>query len=225
MNSMEQYFEKAIVPPEAASGAERLSLSERAFLEKYVGVDWLETQGTRQALLAEARPERVLVVAEPPAPAGVGVQLEAELMAAEELRLVSFNVGDQVFAVPIMMVQEVLRAVPVTELPGAPDFLAGVVNLRGSVTPLVDLATLLGVGLAEGETAGFLVVCRMDDFQIGLQVRTINTMHTASRRDIEWSVESKVGVYPEFLLGLLKEEDRLIKILSVSLLFKKVLKS
>lgn len=225
MNSMEQYFEKAIAPPEAVSGAERLSVSERAFLDKYVGLGWLETPAARQTLLVEAKPEQVLVVAEAPVAAGVGVELEAELMAAEELRLVSFNVGDQVFAAPIMMVQEVLRALPVTELPGAPDFLAGVVNLRGRVTPVVDLATLLGVGLAEGETAGFLVVCRMDDFQVGLQVRTINTMHKASRRDIEWSVESRVGVYPEFLLGLLKDDDRLIKILSVSLLFKKVLKS
>jgi len=146
-------------------------------------------------------------------------------MAEEELRLVSFHISDQVFAVPIMLVQEVLRAVPATKLPAAPPFLAGVTNLRGRVTPLVDLARLLGIPVGQDHEDKFLIVCRVHDMQIGLLVRAIDTMYKAPRGDIEWNIEAQVGVSADLMAGLLKADDRLIKILSVNRLFQKVLKS
>ena len=154
-----------------------------------------------------------------------GQALEEGLMAEEELRLVSFFIGDQIFAVPIMLVQEVLRAVPAIKLPAAPPHLSGVTNLRGRVTPLVDLACLLGVARPEGQTDAFLIVCRMGQMQMGLTVRAIDTMYKAPRADIEWNIEAQVGVSAGLMAGLLKSGDKLIQILSVSRLFQKVLKS
>jgi len=230
MKTIEEYFEQSVTPPGTEPQRENLSDSERAFLEKYVGLDWQNTQ-TAKSLAKPVQAEQVLAAA-PETPetsaavkAGIaGQDLEEALMTEPELRLVGFHVADQVFAVPIMMVQEVLRAVPVTQLPGAPDFLAGVTNLRGRVTPLVDLARMLGIAGRDGEVDNFLIVCRINDMQIGLQVRAIDTMHRAPQNDIEWGIEVQVGVAADLLAGLLKVNDRLIKILSVSRLFQMVLK-
>ncbi len=236
MKTIEDYFQQSVTPPGTEQQKESLSESERAFLEKYVGVDWQNTL-TAKNLSKPVLAEQVLAVAPMDEAAGstggqkvsalngTAKNLEEALMAEPELRLVGFHVADQVFAVPIMMVQEVLRAVPVTQLPGAPDFLAGVTNLRGRVTPLVDLARMLGITVPAGEVDNFLIVCRIDDMQIGLQVRAIDTMHRAPQGDIEWGIEIQVGVAADLLAGLLKVDDRLIKILSVSRLFQMVLKS
>jgi purine-binding chemotaxis protein CheW len=235
MKNLENYFEQDVALPETGASAKDLTGSERAFLEKYVGAGWENTPAGK-ALERPVQAEQVLgggLETKTPeaAPDGAppaalsGEALEASLMAEEELRLVSFHVSDQVFAVPIMLVQEVLRAVPATKLPAAPPFLAGVTNLRGRVTPLVDLARLLGIPVGQDHEDKFLIVCRVHDMQIGLLVRAIDTMYKAPRGDIEWNIEAQVGVSADLMAGLLKADDRLIKILSVNRLFQKVLKS
>ncbi|KAF0234258.1 MAG: purine-binding chemotaxis protein [Desulfovibrionaceae bacterium] len=240
MKNLENYFQQDVALPETGASAKDLTGSERAFLEKYVGAGWENTPAGK-ALERPVRAEQVLgggleSAAPDVAPSAQaqtdaapvvlsGDALEASLMAEEELRLVSFHISDQVFAVPIMLVQEVLRAVPATKLPAAPPFLAGVTNLRGRVTPLVDLARLLGIPVGQDHEDKFLIVCRVHDMQIGLLVRAIDTMYKAPRGDIEWNIEAQVGVSADLMAGLLKADDRLIKILSVNRLFQKVLKS
>ncbi len=236
MKSLESYFANDVVLPEApVARGDALTGSERAFLEKYVGAGWEDSQ-TGRAIARPVEPSRVMgggAAAEPGGPDGQdvtdvhgldGAELESRLMAEAELRLVSFYVGDQLFAAPIMLVQEVLRAVAPTKLPAAPDFLAGVTNLRGRVTPLVDLAVLLDVDKTGGQD-GFLIVCRLRDMQIGLMVRSLDTMYKAPQSDMEWNIESQIGVSADLVSGLYKAQDGLVKILSVSRLFQKVLKS
>jgi len=224
MKTLENYFEQDVALPETGKPSGDLTGTERAFLEKYVGAGWENTPEGR-ALERPVQAEQVMGPASGLDGAEAGGDLESSLMAEEELRLVSFHVSGQVFAVPIMLVQEVLRAVPATKLPAAPPYLAGVTNLRGRVTPLIDLACLLDVPVEEGHEDNFLIVCRLHEMQIGLRVRAIDTMYKAPRADIEWNIEGQVGVTAGLMAGLLKSGDRLIKILSVSRLFQKVLKS
>ena len=244
MKNLENYFEQDVALPETGEASKDLTGSERAFLEKYVGAGWQDTPAGK-ALSRPVQAEQILGGGMDLSPAAsdaaprqreesspgsvdafrTGESLEASLMAEEELRLVSFHVSDQVFAVPIMLVQEVLRAVPATKLPAAPPFLAGVTNLRGRVTPLIDLAHLLGIPAGQNHEDKFLIVCRVNDMQIGLLVRAIDTMYKAPRGDIEWNIEAQVGVSADLMAGLLKADDRLVKILSVNRLFQKVLKS
>jgi purine-binding chemotaxis protein CheW len=228
MSTLEQYFEHNVTPPEQG-GAGELTGSERAFLEKFVGVGWENTPAGR-ALARPVSPERVMGGEAPEAalaanPGEDAAVLEERLMAEEELRLVTFRIGEEIFAAPIMLVQEVLRSVASIKLPSAPRHLAGVINLRGAVTPLVDLAYLLGIERGPGEEDAFLIVCRIGQSQIGLTVRAIDTMYKAPRADIEWNIEARVGVNPGLTSGLYKAGDRLIQILSVSRIFQHVFKS
>jgi purine-binding chemotaxis protein CheW len=244
--ALEQYFEQQVILPEEAPGP--FTPTERAFLERYLGADF-ETAAGNGALPRPARIQSVTgPLADTPVPsrasagpgpaqapgmaasavatAGGAVEdgLEAALREARELKLVGFRVGGQELTVPIAQVQEVIRAVPVTKLPTAPSHILGIMNLRGRVVPLLSLAGLLG--LPEHEDGGrFIIVCRRHDMFLGLMVEAIAAMHQARGEDVEWGVESRVGVAAELIAGLLKVGELLVKILSVDSLFQKVLKS
>jgi purine-binding chemotaxis protein CheW len=228
--SLEQYFEQSVLLPEQGGGT--FSEAERAFLSRYMGDDF-EAALARSGL---SRPAAALTVSGEPAPDPAPAQaresadvedaaaLEAALAEARELKLVGFTVAGQELAVPIAQVQEVLRAMPLTRLPAAPDHIAGVTNLRGRVAPMVDLGRIMDL---RGECAQqrFVIVCRCRGMLVGLLVEAISTMHQASGDDVEWGVEARVGVASDMVLGLLKVGERLVKILSVDSLFQKVLKS
>lgn len=250
--SLERYFEQQVALPEE-SGNAAFTDAERAFLERYLGADFqgaLASQGLNRP--AAVRSVSGPMVSEPPAtpaeaPPGavsgpvVGPaadaaadaasdpavdpdrDLEARLRQARELKLVGFRVGGQELAVPIAQVQEVIRSVPVTRLPASPPHLLGIMNLRGRVVPLLDMAGLLGLDAAAG--CRFVIVCRRRDMLLGLQVEAIAAMHQARGENIEWGVEAQVGVAPDLIAGLLLSGDYLVKILSVDSLFQKVLKS
>ncbi|MGD1974212.1 MAG: chemotaxis protein CheW [Desulfobacterales bacterium] len=67
-------------------------------------------------------------------------QLEKEQL----MQLVGFTIGKELFGVDILMVQEIIRAAPITAVPNSPDFVEGVINLRGNIIPVIELRKRLG---------------------------------------------------------------------------------
>lgn len=230
---LENYFRDNVVVPGEEPAREGFTESERAFLEKYLGVEY------ESALQAGGltRPARVETVAGGGPETGIGdaasehgtqgelARFEADMRQAAELQLVGFSVAGQDFAVPIELVQEVIRGVAPTRLPSAPEHLAGIMNLRGRVTPLLRLGLLLGLDGDSPDQGRFVIVCRAGGMRLGLLVDAMAAMHRALGDTVEWGIEAQVGVGAQYLTGLLKHDGRLIKIISIDSLFQKVLKS
>lgn len=240
--SLEEYFKKHVTLPDQAQGA--FTEAERAFLARYMGEDF-EAALAREGLDRPARVDSVTgpvaeaIRTDQPVSAGSGetssapgdasdadaeAALEAGLREAESLKLVGFRLCGQELALPIAQIQEVLRAVPVTRLPAAPAHILGVLNLRGRVVPMVDLAGVMDFSGTRGENR-FVIVCRCRGMLLGLMVEALSSMHQAGGKDIEWGIEAKAGVSSDLVSGLLKAGDALVGILSVDSLFQKVLKS
>lgn len=160
-----------------------------------------------------------------------GADLEREpdlldqLRNESELQMVSFFLGKQEFTVPISAVQEVIRYLAPTKLPVAPPFVTGVVNLRGIVTPIIQLRELLGIaGLEEQEQSDkFIVVCKRHGLQFGLVIDTVHTMYRVPQESIDWAVESHLGVAVQYIFGLMKSDDMLIGIISVDNIVEAIL--
>ncbi|EFL51154.1 CheW protein [Solidesulfovibrio fructosivorans JJ]] len=235
---LEEYFKEHVTLPEKGQGA--FSDAERAFLARYMGEDF-EAALSREGLDKPARVETVAGAlasgpgdevapasqaagADAPPERDADAALEAGLRRAESLKLVGFRLAGQELAVPIAQVQEVLRAMPVTRLPAAPPQILGILNLRGRVVPMVDLAAIADFSGARGENR-FIIVCRCREMLVGLMVETLSTMYQARGEEIEWGVEARVGVASDLVSGLLKVGEGLVAILSVDSLFQKVLKS
>lgn len=159
-------------------------------------------------------------------------ELEDRLRQQNHLQLVSFYVGRHEYTLPIEAVQEVVRAVKPAKVPEAPDYLAGLVNLRGRVTPLVRPDVLLGV--ERGQSADqdhddgedhFIIVCSQGGLQVGLLVRRVATMYHVKQSDIEWNIESRLGGAVELVTALMRrQDDSLVGIVSIDRLVQRLLK-
>jgi len=220
MKTPEQYFVDDVRLPDVDDAGRALTSAEQAFLDKYLGVE-------REKVLAQAkrldpRGEDVVAGIAPGAGGHEAEEHSDEKMRTQsDIRLVSFSLLGREYALPIMVIQEVIRFVKPTKLPSAPACIAGIINLRGRVTPLVSLRTLLGVPGEQEDR--FIVVCRHKGLQIGLMINAVSTMYKASGDDLEWNVEANVGVSAHLLLGLYKSGEKLISILSIDNLVQIVL--
>lgn len=247
MKTLEQYFNDQPLSPGDAATAEskELSPAEQAFLSKYLGISSPTQDAARR--IPPVTPEQVMNGGAPhslpqdePAPTALEIpdappsqqaplskqdasQAQKALWEQDVLQLIGFRLADQEYALPIDVIQEVIRAVEATKLPSAPAFVSGVINLRGKVTPLISLRTLLGLPPDEDK---FVVVCRHAGLQLGLQIQAVSTMHRVGQNRIDWGIESLLGIQNDFITGLIRTENqRLIGILSLHHIVQTLLKT
>lgn len=152
------------------------------------------------------------------------IYLEETLKKEKEIQMVGFFLGEQEFTIPTAAVQEVIRAMPIARLPAAPSFVAGVINLRGRVTPLVELREILEVRSPRREENRFIIICRRQGLQIGMLIEKVHTMYRVPQTDIEWGIETHLGINGECVAGLFKQNEQLVSIVSVDRVIADVLK-
>lgn len=239
--SPEEYFNEQNFTADAAD-ASSFSPAEQAFMDKYLGVDGdkiLTAVGLgKENAFAGAAPgngSSPESVASGATAAAVDTHeyaadmmdedsMEAMLRSAPEIQMVGFFIGEQEFTMPTVTVQEVIRYTQPTKLPMASSFVAGVINLRGKVTPLVHLRRMLEISHSPLSEDKFVIVCRRQGFQIGLLMERVHTMYRAPQQDINWNIEASLGMNTEFVSGLLKLHERLVGIVSVDRVIASILK-
>jgi purine-binding chemotaxis protein CheW len=135
---------------------------------------------------------------------------------AKECQLVVFTIGEEEFGVDISQVREIVRLVAITYLPKAPDFVEGVVNLRGQVIAVIDLAKRLGISSKErGETTRIIVV-EVGDNTVGMIVDSVSEVLRLGSEFLE-EVPALIDTeVPEhFIRGVGKLKDRLLVLLDL----------
>jgi len=100
------------------------------------------------------------------------------------LDYLSFRVGEQDFCLDINSVREIRSGSPVTPLPHAPDYMRGVINLRGTVLPIMDLACRLGMAHAPDDPRSVIIVVEGSTGPIGLLVRAVSDILSISMSDL-----------------------------------------
>lgn len=226
--SPEEYFQELDFNLPGNAPSSGVTEAEQAFMRKYMGI---ESPG--------AVPDNIAKVGEAPAPAAAGKpapvpadahaemseerKLEEIMRGEQELQMVGFYLGGQEFTVPTITVQEVIRYTTPSKLPMAPAHVAGVVNLRGKVTPLLMLRDMLEVSHPRQGEDKFVIVCRRMGLQIGLIIERIHTMYRVHQKDIDWGIENHLGINVDFVSGLLKVNDLLVGIVSVDRIIDYVL--
>ncbi|MDR2891798.1 MAG: chemotaxis protein CheW [Deltaproteobacteria bacterium] len=132
-----------------------------------------------------------------------------------ELQMVGFYLSGQEFTVPTVIVQEVIHYTAPTKLPLAPPYVAGAINLRGKVTPLVHLREILEVNKPRQNEDRFIIICRFQGFQVGLLIERVHTMYRVPQKDIDWGIEAHLGINVDYVSGLLKLNEHLVGIVAV----------
>ena len=154
--------------------------------------------------------------------------LEVVLKDEEYVQMVGFYIGDQEFVVPTMAMQEVIRYEAPIRIPLAPDFVEGVISLRGRVTPVVNLRDMLVVRNAPLEGDYCIIICLRRGMQLGFLVEKIHTLYRVPQKNLEWGVESHLGINSDvdFISAIMKSEDgtRLLGMLSVDKIIEFILR-
>ncbi len=227
MRSPEEYFNAQDFTP--ATSKEEYTPAERLFMQKYLGVDNADV--AKDLGVSADAPEPESRAAAEAAYAAVKEEepaLEVILKQAPEAQMVGFFIGEQEFVVPTMAMQEVIRYTPPVRLPMAPPNVAGVINLRGKVTPVVILRKLLDVRNKPLEGDGFFIICRRRGLQLGFLIERVHTMYRVPQKNMDWGVESQLGISAEidFISGIMKSEDgsRLMGIISVDRIVEHILR-
>ena len=148
--------------------------------------------------------------------------LEKREVTGDLLQLVSFNLGNEEFAIDILRVQEINRMVEITKVPKSPDFVEGVINLRGKVIPVIDLRKRFSLEAAEHTKETRIVVVDIEGKVIGLIVDSVSEVLRLPEDTIEPPPPIVAGgVDSEYIQGVGKLDDRLLILLDINNIFSK----
>jgi len=142
--------------------------------------------------------------------------LEAEPdLLATELQLATFYVGDILLGVDIRQVQEINRQLSVTDVPHSPDYVRGVINLRGDVATVLDLRTILGLPRADVTRESRNLIVQSQGESIGFLVDRISDILTVSSDQINSPPSNVDGMDGALFKGVYTLETELLIILDV----------
>lgn len=139
---------------------------------------------------------------------------------AGNLQLVVFGVGKELYGVGIGSVQEIVRVPDVTEVPDAPAFLEGVINLRGKVIPVIDLRKRLKLQGGERTRSTRVLVTENEESAgglVGLLVDFVSEVRRVQPDAVEDPPEMVSAVGAEYIKGVVKAEDNLIILLDLKM--------
>lgn len=137
----------------------------------------------------------------------------------ESLQLVSFVIGKEQFGVDILKVQEIIRLSPITSIPNSPDFIEGVINLRGNIIPVIDLRKRLRLPApAQGDNGTKentrILIIDVRDRVTGFIVDSVSEVLKIDSGMIQPPPEIVVaGLKSQYLSGVCKLQERLLILL------------
>lgn len=132
--------------------------------------------------------------------------------------LITFEVAGQMFALDIMAIREIRAWTPVTPMPRVPHYVAGVVNLRGTVLPVVDLAARLGWAATEATPRHAIIVCQVDGQAQGLIVDSVSDIVALDSDTLQAPPTAGSDEIVPFLEGLAAIDEHMVMVLDLAAL-------
>lgn len=143
--------------------------------------------------------------------------------AAEREQYLTFNLSGELFAIGILSIREIIEYAQLTQVPMMPRYIRGVINLRGSVVPVVDLLARFGQGLTEPKRRTCVVIVEVDTEdgiqQLGVLVDAVNEVLEIPATDVEPPPSFGVHIRNEFIRGMGKIGERFVILLDVARTF------
>lgn len=140
---------------------------------------------------------------------------EQKQESSEILQLVSFKIGNEEFGVNILKVQEINRMMQITKVPNAPEFVDGVINLRGRIIPIIDLRIRLGMAKKEQDKSTRIVVVELDGKTVGFIVDEVSEVLRIPTNITEPPPPMVAGINADYITAVGKLEDRLLILLDM----------
>ncbi|MEN6413169.1 MAG: chemotaxis protein CheW [Veillonellales bacterium] len=135
--------------------------------------------------------------------------------SSDEIQLVVFKLGREEYGISILQVQEIKRMTDITRVPRTPDYIEGVINLRGSVLPVIDLKKRLDLPHQDDTEDTRIIIVKVEDIAVGMIVDAVSEVIAISRENIESPDTVVGGVSTKYLSGVGKQDNRLLILLNL----------
>ncbi len=135
-----------------------------------------------------------------------------------QMELITFEVAGQYFGLDIMAVREIRAWTPTTPLPQVPAYVAGVVNLRGTVLPVINLAARLGWKPTEASARNAIIVAQLAGQISGLIVDAVSDIVTIDTAELQAPPSAGADQINRFVTGLTAINDRMVMVLDLNAL-------
>jgi purine-binding chemotaxis protein CheW len=134
----------------------------------------------------------------------------------KDLQVVGFRIGRETFGLPISIVREIVRVPDITSVPNAPDYIEGVINLRGRIIPVVDLRKRFGEKVGEPSKKNRVVVVELEGRSIGLLVNSASEVLKIPSSEIEAPHDVFQEGELNYITGVGKLKGRLVILLDLT---------
>lgn len=135
----------------------------------------------------------------------------------------SFRIGEEMFAADVGKVREILELCPITKIPRAPDYMQGVINLRGKVLPVLDTRVQFGLTASENNLNTCIIVLDVNieekELQLGALVDSVEEVLELDAADIESPPSLGSHFNPDYMMGMVKKDQDFIMVLDVDKVF------
>ena len=141
-----------------------------------------------------------------------------------QIQLVTFRLGNELYGVDIMAVKEIVRIQPIRPIPNAPNYMVGILNLRGEIIPIIDLHRRFNIAFANEEDeldeleSGFIIL-NINGKQLGIIIDRVSRVATVNFSDIQTAPRMSGGIGSEYIRGVVRNDDGYLIILDIVRLF------
>jgi purine-binding chemotaxis protein CheW len=132
------------------------------------------------------------------------------------MQLVTFRLKDETYGINVMQVQEVLRVSEIAPVPGAPDYVLGIINLRGNVVTVVDTRTRFGLPPTEVDEASRIVIIESDKQVVGIMVDSVAEVVELAHSDIDAVPNVGSEEASRYIQGVKSREDGLLIVVDLN---------
>ena len=136
-----------------------------------------------------------------------------------ELQLVSFQLGNEEYGVDILKVQEINRMLAISKIPNAPDYVEGIINLRGKVIPIISLRKRFNLAGKENDKQTRIIVVDINGKTLGVVVDSVSEVLRLQSSTIEPAPAVVSNKNEEYIKGVGKIADKLLILLDLDKLF------
>jgi purine-binding chemotaxis protein CheW len=136
-------------------------------------------------------------------------------LTTDDNQFLTFNLGEELYGVDILRVQEIKGYTAVTKIPNTPSHIKGVLNLRGTIVPIVELRTKFGMPTIDYTAFTVIIVVVVRDKVMGLVVDAVSDVLNIDKKDIQSPPQFGVKVDVSFLNGIGKSGDKLVALLDI----------
>jgi len=147
------------------------------------------------------------------------IENSIEKVIGEESRFLTFFIGEEMFGIPIQFVTEIVGMQKINSLPDVPNYIKGLINLRGKIIPVVDMSNkLTGVDIVVNDRTCIIVV-ENELFSIGLMVDRVSEVLDISKENISETANLHINLSSNAIFGLGKVSDKIVLLIDVNELF------